>query len=588
MEEFRVERLVYDGSDPSDDWIITGVGHSKLKMKNVQLINVDSKVDYISKCPYHENCLGHMCSTKSGVILPPQSLAIDTAVIRNDISKAADFALGGTSAFYRNHAKETLSNSMKAKTGRMRQGILNCHVDGSLRMVITPHDMNDLYTVFVPSYLKDKWRVVRLDPDTQKYVSEYVEDGDYAVGLRPPSLVKESVQYCRLSFWDKTCLGISPIFVAALRGDYDGDEIHLYPIYSEEAVAEAKEWINTPGDKFTHGISKYMSSSIPNKGINQLSYMEHTTISFKQIRDGVDPPLMAEETRTKMEHIVGLRKRFDTKMCDDNFIEESIRGMGDTNKQQLSQPIVGDMSRIARIAASCIIQQEDGVMGVVTDTGFVSCIKFRMDDAAGNPCIRGISTVCAASQQSALDSHRAKDDKLPAHDLVSDMIVGSSVTLVILNGSLNPIDVRRSLSVSWLSMVDGKIYCLCPPSSVKKVHHNNIIGSYNPIVLSYVQPDKRVDVCRFAITELVKYHSLKLTDTEVMSLAVMYSFKPDAHKSPITTRDGLTARKLHWLDVTMATHYSGLLERLRKGDIEISPAITSSSSLVTGNFRLLL
>lgn len=217
MEPFQIERLVYDGSDPSDDWIITGIGHSKLDIKNLKLLNVESKTDYITKCPLHDNCIGHMCSTQSGVILPPQSLAVDTPVIRNDISKAAGFAFAGNTNFHKRQARKILSDSMKTKTGRMRQGILNCHVDGSLRMVITPQVTNNLFTVYLPYYLKDKWKVARLDPMTQKYISKHVEDGDYAVILRHPTLVKESIQYCTISFWDKTCVGISPVLVAALR-----------------------------------------------------------------------------------------------------------------------------------------------------------------------------------------------------------------------------------------------------------------------------------------------------------------------------------------------------------------------------------
>jgi hypothetical protein len=267
MEPFQVERLVYDGSDPSDDWIITGIGHSKLNIGNLKLLDVESKTDYITKCPLHDNCIGHMCSTQSGVILPPQSLAVDTPVIRNDISKAAGFAFAGTSNFHKRQAKKILSDSMKAKTGRMRQGILNCHVDGSLRMVITPQVTNELFTIYLPYYLKDKWKVARLDPVTQKYVSGYVEDGDYAIVLRPPTLVKESIQYCTVSYWKGTCVGISPVLVAALRGDFDGDEIHLYPVYSEEALSEAKQWVNTKSGPFEKGRSLYLSSNIEQRGI---------------------------------------------------------------------------------------------------------------------------------------------------------------------------------------------------------------------------------------------------------------------------------------------------------------------------------
>jgi hypothetical protein len=586
MEPFTVERLVYDGSDPSDDWIITGIGHSKLNIKNVATIPIDSYNDYIRKCPIHgeEECRSHMCKTPSGLMLPPQSLAIDTPVIRNDVARAASFAFQGSLPFYKDKANKILFDSMKTKTGRMRSGILNCHVDGSLRMVITPHTY-DHRIIFIPSYLKDKWKVVRLDPETQRYVSRYVEDGDYAIALRPPTLHQESVQPVRLSFWAKTCIGISPLLVGPFKGDYDGDEMHIYPVYSTEAVDECMRWANTPHRKLNTAALKYKLSKLFDGDESLMGFMKHTTVSFKQIRDGIDPPFMAEESRTRMEHIAGLRKRFDTSWCDENFIEDSIRGMADTNKQQLSQPIVGDMSRVARITASCVIQDIDGNFQVIAEDGAHTMVKAELDENAGNTAMRAISTVCAASQQSALDSHRANDDNLPSHDLVSDLMVGSSNTLVIINGARDIQRLKRILRPQLIDRVGDNIHCLCVPRSAARIIESDIIGTYNPMVLKHVAESRRMEVCKTAITEVVKYHSLAISDSEITAMAALYSFRPHASAKPVTTREGISARSFHWLDVTMANHYAGLIDKMKSGDIDIAPVCTASSALVAGNFR---
>lgn len=585
MEKFSVERLVYDGSDPSEDWIITGIGHSKLNVPNLDTLTIESYNDYISKCPLHDNCLGHMCKTPQGVILPPQSLAIDTPIIRNDIARSASFAFQGSSVFHMEKSKKILFDSMKTKTGRMRHGILNCHVDGSLRMVITPHTY-DHTVVFVPDYLRDKWKVPRLDEETQKYVSRCVLDGDKAIALRPPTLQQESVQPVTLSFWPKTCLGISPKLLKAFRGDYDGDEMHIYPVYSKEAIGECNSWVNTPNKTFDRASAKYRSSKLfDDESI--MGFMKHTSVSFKDIRNGIDPPIMAEESRTKMEHITGLRKRFDTSWCDQNFIEDSIRGMADTNKQQLSQPIVGDMSRIARIAASCVIQNDTGDIQIVTEEGTVTMTENTLDESGGNGAIRGVSTICAASQQSALDSHRAKDDKLPEHDMINDLIVGAPNTLITINGSRDIGKIRIALKPQWTAKIDGVILCLCQPHVVDKIAQQDIIGAYNPSVLKLVATNRRVEVCSLALEWLVKYYSLPVTNVEIKCLAALYSYKPEAHQKPITTREGITARKLHWLDVTMANHYAGLVDKLQDKDIDTAPTNTASSALVAGNFRSL-
>lgn len=586
MEEFKVERLVYDGSDPSDDWIITGIGHSKLDMNNVNTINIDSYNDYMRKCPVHEDCLSHMCKLSSGVILPPQSLAIDTPVIRNDVARAASFAFQGSSMFHKDKSKKILFDAMKAKTGRMRSGILNCHVDGSLRMVITPHTY-DHRIIFIPEYLRDKWKVVGFNEETQRYVSSCVNEGDRAIALRPPTLHQESVQPVILSFWKKTCIGISPKLVGPFKGDYDGDEMHIYVVRSKEAIEECEQWMNTPHKTLDRAFVKYKSSKLYDGDDSTMGYMKHSTLSFKQIRDGIDPPLFAEESRTRMEHISGLRKRFDTQWCDENFIEDSIRGMADTNKQQLSQPIVGDMSRIARIAASCLIQADNGDFQIIAEDGSHTMTNVSLDDNAGNTAVRAISTVCAASQQSALDSHRAKDDKMPAHDLINDLIMGSPNTFVVINGSRDIVSLRKTVRAQWITKIDNRIFCLCAPRQAARLNQRDILGTYNPVVLKQIPESRRVDVCKVAITEVVKYHSLPLSDTEIISLGALYSFKPEASPKPITTREGVASRKLHWLDVTMANHYAGLIDRIQDGNIDIAPAYTASSALVAGNFRAL-
>lgn len=579
-----MERLVYDGSDPSDDWIITGIGHSKLDMAKLQTLSLDTYNDYISKCPLHDNCTGHLCKTPSGVVLPRQSLAIDTPVIRNDIARAASFAFQGMGPFHKDKSRQILLDSMKTKTGRLRHGILNCHVDGSLRMVISPHEY-DPSVVFIPKYLQDKWKVVRLDESTQRYVSKTVADGDRAIVLRPPTLQGESVQCIKLSFWNQTCLGISPKTLKALKGDYDGDEIHIYPVYSTEAVEECESWMHTVNKTFDRALAQYKISELYDGDDRTMAFMNHTTLSFKQIRDGINPPMFAEQTRTRMEHITGLRKRFDTSWCDDNFIEDSIRGMADTNKQQLSQPIVGDMSRIARIAASCVIQADNGNIDVITESGPVTMTKYELDQSAGNTAMRAISIICAASQQSALDSHRAKDDKLPAHDLISDMIVGSNQTLIIINGSRDIQGLKRILRPQWITTIDGSIFCLCKPAMGAKLNQHDILGSYNPVILRHIHTPRRIAVCTRAIQEIINYHSLPISDIEVKCLACLYSFKPGASSKPVTTREGLSSRKLHWLDVTMGNHYANLIGRLKSGDIETTSIDTASSALVAGNFR---
>lgn len=129
-----------------------------------------------------------------------------------------------------------LNESMRRKSGRMRMGILNTHIDGSLRMVITPQRCFFIDLIAIPSYLSSKWKACRLDPSTNKYRSRPVLDGDWAIVVRPPSLSPKSVRPMKIKFWNETYMGISPYMVKAFDGDFDGDEMHVDSVYSKESV----------------------------------------------------------------------------------------------------------------------------------------------------------------------------------------------------------------------------------------------------------------------------------------------------------------------------------------------------------------
>lgn len=586
MEPFTVTRLAHDGCDPSDTWTVVGIGHSKIDMEKVNIMNVSTIAEYEAGCQEHtgEKCLGHLCRTPYGNILPMQSLAVSTGVITNDVSKAARFAFEGAGQYYFARSKDVLLDSMKKKTGRMRKGVLNCHIDGSLRMVITPQLDLGKEWVAVPRYLLGKWSVVYFDENCKKYRSKNVEDGDYAIAVRPPSLSIKSVQPVRITFWNETCLGISPYILKAFDGDYDGDEMHVFPVYSRASIQECAEWTNTPNLKFDKAAKIYAESKIADKGLSQYSFMDHTTMSFDEIRLNAEQPILAEETRTTSEHIQGFRNRYDTKSVNRDFIAESIRGMGDTNAQQLSQPIVGVMSRIAKLAASCVIHSEDDSIFVATRTSLDFVCKYPQDKRCGNSAMRGISTMCAGIQQIALESHHAKKKSLPSHDMVSEMMEGSDFTLVILDGSLTQSQIQCATKAKWLSKFSNENYILCKPESIASIPRHYIKGSYNPIALSFIEEPRRLDVCKNAISKVVQYYEFTLSETEIHSLAVLFSYKTELSKHPISTRDGMKDRNLRWTEVVMANHYTELRNIVDSESIGTVPVDSVSSRLMSGNF----
>jgi hypothetical protein len=582
--QFSTIRLAHEGCDPSDAWKVVGIGHSKVNMNNIQTTDVQTIAEYEHGCQKHEKCLGHLCKSPFGMILPMQSLAVSTSVIKNDISKAANAAFGGSGQYHSSQHQKILSKSMQKKSGRMRKGILNCHIDGSLRMVIGPQEHTHANVVCVPQYISKTWTVLYLDTETNRYKSRYVEEGDRAIAIRPPTLSIKSVQPVVISYWDKTYMGISPDVLKAFDGDFDGDEMHLNPVYSKEAIEECMHWSNTPNTTFIRAREIYQQSDIPSKGNDPYSFMDHTTLSFQEIKDEVEQPLMAEQTRTTKQHLQDFRERYNTDAVSRSFVAESIRGMADTNAQQLSQPIVGNMSRIAKIAASCVIQKDDGTIGVATQTGFHEVSMAEQDIQDGSPCVRAISSICAGSQQATLESHHAKKKSLPQHNITTDMIEGLGETLLLIDRRLTDVQIKSSLKPKWYDRGTDAIYVLCKPSNCISLPKAYILGSYNTMVLSSIPESRRLEVCRRSIESVARYCSFAFSPTQIMCLAVLFSFRVEKSIHPITTRAGILERSMKWTEVMMSNHYGVLCDILNAGDVPFSPIDAVSSCLMAGNF----
>lgn len=166
------------------------------------------------------------------------------------------------------------------------------------------------------------WVVIYHNPDTNKYEKRPVREGDWAIAIRPPSLSVNSLQLVKIGFWNKTCMAISPDILKAFSGDYDGDEMHLYLVYSEQAVRECRNWSPTPNRTFERARSVYKSSNIPNKRDEPYGFIYHTTMSFIEVQEGAEQPLCAEETRTKKEHLIGFKDRYNVDEVSNTFLRQ--------------------------------------------------------------------------------------------------------------------------------------------------------------------------------------------------------------------------------------------------------------------------
>jgi hypothetical protein len=313
--------------------------------------------------------------------------------------------------------------------------------------------------------------------------------------------------------------------------------------------------------------------------------MVSSTISIKELMEGVKLPAISKAARMKEPMANMFVERLnDPRKVFREFYYESIRGIKDVMAQQLNQGYLGDMSRQARLAASCIKYKGNGIFHIMSakDTIREICPSLHDIDKdaryplGGNACMRAVSAICAVAQQAALDSHRVSQDVVSKLDLISNLIVGNKESLIALQeGSLPP--------YSWKHQRNNTVYCVVENKKAKP-WASKIVAAYNPVILKaikLVNGDVKT-VCRNGISMVCNYYDIKLSILELYSLTELLCYRCEDFIDPITTKKGLLRRDMRWIVVVFANHYGKLkdLQSQNKTDKAIRPqTITDAVAL---------
>ena len=281
------------------------------------------------------------------------------------------------------------------------------------------------------------------------------------------------------------------------------------------------------------------------------------------------PPLSkVSRVKEAMANMFATRLKDPTAVFSD-FVKSSIQGMVDIMKQRLNQGLLGDMSRQAKLAASCIQYKECGIFDIRASSQTIRTVNTILESETtdlryplgGNPCVRAISAICGVAQQAALDSHRASQgtsqNTVSTFDLIQNFIQGGSTSLVVL---------RRGTEIpnAWNYKSDEATYCLTHNNLVRS-KAASVIGSYSSEVLRAVKLLKKDirEVCAVGISVVCKYYGVILTNIEFWSLVELMCYRCEAVNEPITIKRGIMFRNMRWMICVFASHY-GRLQTLQK------------------------
>lgn len=563
---------------------------------NMYVMEVPSISHYESGCPLHQGCWGHMCRAPSGIMLAPQSMSMRNGDITTKYLKASRAAFNNDRAEYMSQ----LSSTNLTKDGTMRS-IMSSPVAGSSRLVVT----SIVYkrdVLFVSQNLASKLLVPYIPTDadgvqSSVYAERPLRQGDKAMLVRPPPLTIWNTQPLIVEFWRFDCAGIHPETFTLFHGDFDGDELHIVPVYSEHALTEADAWQVPVYSVFEVARQRYMQEGHADCADSMYSqkyqFVESTTTSAEQMKDSSIRLSYGNHSRNKDTNMDAMNRRFNDSDVPKNFVFECVRGMSDICRQQLSQGQIGDMTRVAKIAAMCFFRKSDGALYVSSREGEKELLSDGVVDP-GVPSVRAVMSICAVAQQAALDAHRVQESDMASHDFVSDIILSRSVsggeagdmkTLVVFSGDI-PENVLSGAKPSWKYKVEDEVYTLCDPRKVRFASAWYIIGAYNPVVLTVCANARRdlAAVCGKGILTLCGYYNITLTDTELTDVTQLFTYMCSASRAPITSREGMLDRNLSWIETLEAT------------DITKLPALlghwqtpnTSTSAMFCGNFSPLL
>lgn len=606
LPAIHYERTVSKGQPVHGHYKIDSYHTEPLKVQGIPVQKVSTYQEYIAGCTLHDNCLGHFCITPRGTILLPQKLASTLGVMSNDFAKMAENVFGRDTSSQEEEYRSKLKSLMQGKSGKMRGDMPAGPVDGSMRMVLSLcWEMAPGY-IAIPKVVAMNMRILRIPRDniTGLPLGYYVEDrirelevkhnyilqngqlfveeevlheGDFHIGVRPPSLWAGNVQPLKVILWNHECLGISPSNADEYHADHDGDEFQTYHIATEEALDQCKSWKQLNECKFNKAVRSielpfncYKVSKDKRKkffeylGLRE-KFMVHSTLSIKELQDGIPLTQLSKAARIKEPMVNMMVERLrNPESVFGKYYSESQRGIKDVIAQRCRQGELGDMTRQAKLAASCVRYKEQGVFEIKTSSGSVTINDPQLEDVicdikyplGGNPCMRAVSAICQVAQQAALDSHRVSQEVSSSLDLVNNLIVGGDESLVVFEGNV-------SLECSWKYVQDEKTYVIALNDSIKALA-TRVVAAYSPEVLNEVKimNGNMKQVCRNGIVLVCNYYKIELSKLELHALAELLCFRCELSPIPITTKKGIRGRDLRWMVTIFADHF-GVLSKLQ-------------------------
>lgn len=366
-------------------------------------------------------------------------------------------------------------------------------------------------------------------------------------------------------------------------------------------MAECENWAPVGRDPFLEPTSTYsrlLGGAIPkNKG----TFMQASNMSIEEIETGHPMPLLSSQSRMRADMLMEFAQRVKEKHVAGievgfRYVAASIAGQSDIRRQQLSQGHIGDVSRQARLAASCFSVDEQGVITVCSGSSrSVLGTDRLLAETRGSVFMRSVNAVCAKAQQALLDSHRAGITDVAGLNLIEYMMQGSNVTLLSIPQEKEAL-LPRGPPLKWKAVQDCELVAIVDTESTRSLPLEEFRSISSPAALSClarrlaaagVHQDaitlECVAKCERSVLISCVQSDVSLSREEARALSWMLSYDPGGHDLPVTNKAGAMARGLRPFVSMLATHFGTFYDLASQGAFDTySEVETLSENLAFG------
>ncbi len=139
---------------------------------------------------------------------------------------------------------------------------------------------------------------------------------------------------------------------------------------------------------------------------------------------------------------------------------------------------------------------------------------------------------------------------------------------------------RSKLCATW-AYDTGELVVAVSRGDVVTSHNSQyIVGAYSPVVLSFFPDARHKEMCSVAMNVVFNYYSLTPEEDDMKDLVEAMCYRVSSSPLPITTREGMLARRLGWMETVMACDYTKTLD-VRGSS---SRVYTATSATMCANF----